>query len=153
MESVFLYHCELWTTTKTINDQIDAFHRRLLRYAIGTRYPHIVSNDTLYDMTKCEPWSKTIKKRRLSWFGHLLRMDDDVPARIALKEALVPSKRKRGRPTTNWLAIIKQDLESMNIKSNLTNPETFKEIETICSDRDEWKARCSMRGNLRVASD
>ena len=27
-ECIFLYNCELWTTTKTINDSIDAFHRR-----------------------------------------------------------------------------------------------------------------------------
>ena len=42
--SIFLYHSELWTLTKTLSDSIDAFHRRQLRYAIGIVYPRVISN-------------------------------------------------------------------------------------------------------------
>ena len=33
-ECIFLYNCELGTTTKTINDSIDSFHRPQLQYAL-----------------------------------------------------------------------------------------------------------------------
>ena len=47
-ECIFLYNCELWTMTKTINDSIDAFHRRQLRYALGIKYPRVITNQQLY---------------------------------------------------------------------------------------------------------
>ena len=70
--SIFLYNSELWTLTKTLEDKIDAFQRRQLRYALGIFWPRIISNDELYEITNVEPWSKTIKRRRLNWLGHLL---------------------------------------------------------------------------------
>ena len=72
-ECIFLYNCELWTTTKTINNSIDSFHRRQLRYALGIIYPRVITNQQLYDVTKCEPWSVVTERRRLSWLGHLMR--------------------------------------------------------------------------------
>ena len=68
-ECIFLYNCELWTTTKTINDSIDYFHRRQLRYALGIKYPRVITNQQLYDVTKCEPWSIVTERRRLSWLA------------------------------------------------------------------------------------
>ena len=44
MESVFLYHLEIWSTNKTINGSIAAFHRRPLCYAKGIEYPKIMSD-------------------------------------------------------------------------------------------------------------
>ena len=42
IESTLLYNCELWTMTRTLNDRTDAYHQRMLRYAIGITYPKIV---------------------------------------------------------------------------------------------------------------
>ena len=89
-ECIFLYNCELWTTTKTINDSIDAFHRRQLRYALGIKYPRVITNQQLYDVTKCEPWSIVTERRRLSWLGHMMRLNPETPARHSFKEALRP---------------------------------------------------------------
>ena len=96
-ECIFLYNCELWTATKTINDSIESFHRRQLRYALGIKYPRVIINQQLYDVTKCEPWSNT-ERRRLSWLGHLMRLNPETPASQSFKEALRPVKRKPGRP-------------------------------------------------------
>ena len=79
--SIFLYHSELWTLTKTLSDSIDAFHLGQLRYTIGIVYPRVISNAKLYKLTKAEPWSKTIERRRCSWICHLMRLDPEVPAR------------------------------------------------------------------------
>ena len=127
------------------------FHRRLLRYALDIHYPRVITNCDLYEMTECEPWSATIKMRRLSWLGHLMRMDPEVPARVALQEALKPAKRKRGRPPTTWTTIIQQDLVSLNISTKLNNNQSaIEELESLCGDRKEWMARCRMRGNPRA---
>ena len=47
--SVFLYNTELWAVNKTLNDKIDSFHRRILRYAINMKWPKLINNQlTVY---------------------------------------------------------------------------------------------------------
>ena len=101
--SVFLYNSELWTVTATIEKQIDAFQRRLLPQAINIRWPKKITSEELYGRTKEEKWSRKIKRRRLNWLGHLMRMDTQTPARKSLTEALTPAKKKRGKPPMTWL--------------------------------------------------
>ena len=67
-----LYNSELWALTSTMNNKLDAFHRRILRYAMGFHWPKKISNEDLYRMTKPIPLSRIIQKERLSWFGHLM---------------------------------------------------------------------------------
>ena len=144
-ECIFLYNCELWTTTKTINDSIDSFRRRQLRYALGIKYPRVITNQQLYDVTKCEPWSVVTERRRLSWLGHLMRLNPETPARQSFKEALRPVKRKPGRPLMTWITTIQQDLSKRDIHINLRDISAIEKLESMCHDRVGWTARCSMR--------
>lgn len=50
-------------------------------------------------MINVEPRTKTIKRRKLKRAGHLMRLLDDAPAKLSLKEYL-------GRPKTTWLKTI-----------------------------------------------
>ena len=134
-ECIFLYNCELWTTTKTINDSIDAFHRRQLRYALGIKYPRVITNQQLYDVTKCEPWSIVTERRQLSWLGHLISLNPETPARQSFKEALRPVKRKPGRPPMTWITTIQQDLSKRDIHINLRNISAIEKLESMCHDR------------------
>ena len=119
VSSVFLYNSELWCMNKSISEVIDAFHRKQLRYAIGVRYPRTMSNEVLYEVTKVEKWSRTIKRRRLNWLGHLMRLPQNTAARLALNEHLRTTKNKQGRPKTTWMKTIKKDLEIIGIIINL----------------------------------
>ena len=132
--SVFLYNSELWGVSESDNKSIDAFHRRLLRRALGIRWPRKVSNEKLYQISKAESWSSIIARRRFTFLGHILRLHHDTPA----KECFRPSHRKRGRPQTTWTSTIKKDLEKVNIQIKLDNPETIRTLETAASDRKHW---------------
>ena len=130
--SVFLYNTEIWGMNNTLSEKIDSFHRRILRYAIDIKWPKKISNQRLYETTKCEKWSKIIKRRRLNFLGHIMRLDTNTPVRIALKEALLPVVNKRGRPKFTWLktvfddlfggGIIVNTLESQKMSSTLYTP-------------------------------
>ena len=120
---IFLYNSELWSINKTTESIIDNFHRKQLRYAINYHWPKKISNINLYQITKVEPWSKSIKRRRLNWLGHLMRLNENTPARSALDEALTPTKRPVGRPETRWIDTIKADLQNNNIHLNLKNKQ------------------------------
>ena len=129
--------CELWTTTKTTNDSIDSFRRRQLRYA------RVITNQQIYDITKCEPWSVVTERRRLTWLGHLMRLNPETPAGQSFKEALRPVKRKPGRPPITWITTIQQDLSKRDIHINLRDISAIEKLESMCHDRVGWKARCS----------
>ena len=57
-----------------------------MRKILDIKWPKKISNEKLYETTKITQWSKTIKKRRLQWYGHL-RLPEETPAKAALREA------------------------------------------------------------------
>ena len=58
--------------------------RKFLRQIVRTKW---IKNSVLYTSCQIIPWSVTILQRRLTWFGHLNRLPDKAPAKIAFKEA------------------------------------------------------------------
>ena len=114
--SIFLYNCELWGLTETQRDSIDAFHRRLLRTAVlNVKWPRKMSNVEVYERTGALPWSNIIQTRQLSWFGHLIRLPENTPAKIALRNILQPFSRPQGRPPTTWLSSMKKLFSEMGL--------------------------------------
>ena len=122
--SVFLYNSELWTLTDTLEKQIDSFQRWMLKRVIIICWPKVLSNEILYEKTETIEWNVIIRKRRLDWLGHLMRLDKKTPVRLALYESLQPVQRKRGRPCSAWIKIIEQDLSLVDIKFNLNKKNT-----------------------------
>ena len=80
VSSVFLYNCETWALTKTLENTIDLFQQSLLRIALlNVKWLNIATNDAVYAITRQIPWSKVIRRIELSWLGHLFRLSDDIP--------------------------------------------------------------------------
>ena len=108
---VFLYNSDLWTLTKMLENQIDSFQRQILRsYVLNSRWLKIVKNEDVYEKTKTEPWSNKIEKKRIKWFGHLMRLDENTPALKVLTVALIQSKRPQGRPKCTWLECMQNQI-------------------------------------------
>ena len=140
--SIFLYNSELWTLTETQQQQIDSFHRRLLRRVIDIRWPKIISNDDLYKKVGVEKWSDTIRRRRLNWLGHLMRLDEETPVRRSLREALTDVKRKVGRPCLTWIKVIEKDLAKIDIDLDVngsTPDELLQKLVDLTKDRKKWR--------------
>ena len=89
---------------------------------------------------KFTPWSKKIKRRRLSWLGHLLRLHPDTPARKALVATLNPNlNRKVGHPPTTWTTVINKDLKEINKNLSLDTKNSINFLETLCADRENYR--------------
>ena len=121
IQSIFLYNSELWTLTKKLESTVDVFQRNILRKILDIRWPKKISNNTIYETTKAETWSKTIKRRRLQWYGHLLRLPENTPAKEALKEARSFACKPKGGQKLTWLKIIDRDLKDIQIKVVVAN--------------------------------
>ena len=84
VSSVFLYNCKTWTLTKTLENMIDSFQRRLLTIAVpnlkcGSQSLNIATNDTVCVATKQISWFQLITRRELSWLGHRFPLSNDAP--------------------------------------------------------------------------
>ena len=141
--SVFLFNCELWTLRKAQEEQIDTFQRKQLRRIIKIRWPRIISNQNLYDIIKVEKWSKEIKRRRLSWLGHLLRLPEEATTKRTLYEALRPVKKPKGKPKLTWLGLIDKDLGGQGLNVKDTN-----KLKKLANNRNTWSGiiRLAMSG-------
>ena len=135
VKSIFLYNSELWTLTKELENTIDVFQRSLLRRTLGIYWHDKVTNTELYRRANTTEWSREIKHRRLKWFGHLLRLPNETPAKQALRAALTPVKRPRGKPKLTWLGLIQKDLAKINIRVSLENLE---DLIKLANERSRW---------------
>ena len=127
--SIFLYNAELWTLSHKAKVKIDTFQRKFLRQIVKSKW---IKNSVFYKQCKTIPWSVTIKQKRLNWFGHLNRLPDQAPAKIAFKEALFrPPKKLRGGQPLNWLHTIKRDFKEINI--------SLEEAIKLTKDRQGYK--------------
>ena len=135
-----IYISELWTTIHMVKEKIDCIQRRFLRKILGTKWPNVINNKKLCEITKQKAWSENVRKRAMRWLGHLMRLDPETPARRALNEYTRKGKRPTGRPKETWLSIIWKSLRLNEIEVDFSNDETMiRDLENICADRKGWR--------------
>ena len=126
-----LYNSELWTLTKDLEESLNIFQRKLLRRMLHVKLTDKIRNEELYRRGKQKEISTEIKRRRLNWLGHLKRLPDGTPAKLALEEYLRKTKRKRGRPKQTWVALINSDLKPMGKTINTLTENEYR--------RESWR--------------
>jgi len=134
ISSIFLYNSELWTLTKELENKINVFQRSLMKKLLKIHYPFLITNIELYKRMNMNEWSKEIRIRRMKWLGHLLRLNENSPASIALKETNKTSGKKKTGNHQTWRKLVNTDLKE--IDQNLS-VEDIK-LETITEDRKVW---------------
>ena len=92
---------EAWTLTKKEEQAVLIFERKILRIIYGFKYEKgewkSRTNRELEEMSKGENIVKWIKGERISWLGHLERMEvDRMPQKIFTQE--LEGTRRRGSP-------------------------------------------------------
>ena len=85
------YGVEAWTLTKKEEQATLIFERKMFRRIYGPKYENgewkSRTNRELEEMSKGENIVKWIKGRRISWIGHVERMEEDtMPKRSSLKK-------------------------------------------------------------------
>ena len=90
---------------------LDVSQRNYLRVVLGTRLTDGISNSSLDEKCDSIPSFRSIRKERLRWIGHILRMKDDRLSKIVLFGHPSGAKRKAGRPRLGWEDVINKDLK------------------------------------------
>ena len=84
---VVSYGAEAWTLTKNEEQALLLFERKMFRRIYGPKYENgewkSRSNREIEEMSKGENTVKWVKRQRISWLGHLERMEEDrMPKKI-----------------------------------------------------------------------
>lgn len=113
--------------------KLDVADNRFVRNILKIHWDDFISTKQIHGKYQFISVSSLLKKFRLSWFGHLTRMN---VCRWAKRMVYwYPKvKRKRGRPRVTWLDVVREDLISMNLQ--------LQEVERKVKDRKEWKKLC-----------
>ena len=128
-----MYGTGLWTMNKDLENKVDTLHRLFLRQILGVFYPIIITNDHLYQTTKEAKRTKEIKKSRLRWTGHLLRLPNNTPVRLAVVQTMKQSRKPRGRTKRTWIELNNEDLKTCGLGSIYD-----KGTEQKANDRALW---------------
>jgi len=104
---------EAWTLTKKEEQALLIFERKIFRRVYGPTYENgewkSQTNREVEEMSKGENIVKWIKWQRISWLGHLERMEEvRMPKKIFTQE--LEGTRRRGRPRKRRKEEVERDL-------------------------------------------
>jgi hypothetical protein len=118
--------------TKKEEQAVLIFGRKIFRRIYGPKYEDGEwknrTNWELEDLNKGEYIVKWIKGQRISWLGHLERMEKvRMPKKIFIQE--LEGTRRRGRPRKGWREEVERDLQVLGVR---------RRTELVI-DRDKWR--------------
>ena len=122
-------------------NKLNTCHRKHLRKICNIYWPKgVISNKELYRRCGVFPIMERVRKARWTLLGHILRMDDNCPAKVALRYAVDCSeflRGRRGRPQSNLFSFLVNDLKEHNIQ--LANVNDLCELITYAKNRAMWR--------------
>jgi len=123
--------------TKKEEQALLIFERKIFRGIYGPKYEDgewkSRTNREIEELSKGENIVKWIKGQRISWLGHLERMEDRMSEKIFTQE--LEGTRRRGRPRKGWREEVERNLQVLGVRR-------WRELMI---DREKW------RGNVRQA--
>jgi hypothetical protein len=123
---------ETWTMAKKEEQALLVFERKIFRRIYGPKYKNgewkTRMNRESEEISKGENIVKWIKVQRISWLGHLERMEENRMPKIIFSQEL-EGMRRRGRPRKRWKEEVERDLQVLGVRR-------WRELAT---DRKNWQ--------------
>lgn len=122
------YGSESWTLRKSTKQKLEVFEMRCLRSILGVSLRDKMRNvDIRRQLDMNTTITDVVTKRRLKWFGHVIRMPAcRLPNQAYHNDFDTP--RQRGRPPLRWKDQIKDDAQI-----------PLPEAELLATTRLEWR--------------
>jgi len=105
---------------KSDERKLEAFHMSCQRHILRIRWFHHVTNAEVTSQTEQEDLTRHIHRRRAVVFGHVRRLPEEAPGRMAMRLAVDTRaggrpdnnphwKRRPGRPRHSWVRQVETD--------------------------------------------
>jgi len=124
---VVSFGSKTWMMKKKEEQSLLIFEKKIYRRIYGPKYENgewnSRTNRELEEMSKGENIVKWIKRQRISWLGHLERMEEDrMPKKIFTQEL-------EGKTRKGWKEEVERDLQMLGVRR-------WTELVT---ERKKWK--------------
>jgi len=128
---IVAYGAETWKMTKKEEQALLIFERKIFRRIYGPKYENgewkSRTNRELEEMSKVKNIVKWIKGQRISWLGHLAKMEEDrMPKKFTQQ---LEGTNRRARPSKGWREEGERDLQVLGVRR-------WRELVT---DRTKWR--------------
>ena len=132
VRSVMLYGSETWAVKVDDTRRLERTEMRMVRWMCGAslnpqREGNRIPSEELRRRLGIECISDVMRRGRLSWFGHLERMNENSQVE-KVRNMVVDGPFCRNAPRKTWNSVISDDLKKLKL-----NPRTAK-------DRNAWNA-------------
>lgn len=135
VRTVLLYGAECWKMTKNDTQKCETFQNKCLRRILKVFWPRKITNIELREKANIAPIEESVRKKRWTYIGHILRRETSDNRRVALQWA-PEGKRKKGRPKETWRRMVEKERNNMGWKS-------WEAAAKEAADRKRWKELCS----------
>ena len=144
---VLVYGCSTWTLRQEHYSKLRTVHHRVLLRIIGAqrkRSDHrMTSYNRALEITRCESIETTLRTRRLSRAGALIRMSGGrLPERIVFENLEGAVRRGRGGKEKEWTDCEQSDIQAFGIaedwKATALGTEVW--VETVAEGGQRFTA-------------
>ena len=140
--SILTYNSETWTLKETDMHRLRVFEMAVLRRICGVSLRDRWRNEDIKDrLGISEDIVRIIQRKRLTYFGHVVRMENDRIPKLMI-DGRLHGTRPQGRPRKKWIDGIMEDCNEMDI--------SLIQATRSAEDRNLWRSmvtglpRCSL---------
>ena len=94
--SLLMYEAETWAMKARVSQRLRATERRMLRMICGVMLKDMVESTVIASRVGVDDLGEHLRQKRLRWFGHIARRDEEVAIKKVFEFKI--GRRKRGRP-------------------------------------------------------
>jgi exonuclease III len=141
-----LYNCSSWACSDKLLMTLNSTARSKLMKIFGFRWYHHTSYDFLIKLCRLlgvdmYPLHLIVKLYRLTFFGHIVRMDGSRLLKQLIFGEHAEGSRPVGRPRITWIDCIKKDLVDFGIcvEGDLKTDDGWLTLKTKIESRSVWR--------------
>ena len=112
-----MYGAETLALKKAQENKLEVAEIRMVRWMCTVTKLDKIRNERIRGTTKEREITKKVQERRLKWYGHVMRREEQYIGRSAM-EMKVQGRRKRGRPKRRWLDKVKDDIKENGVSAD-----------------------------------
>ena len=104
-----------WPIKRAQEGKLEFAEMRMLMWMLGVTRRDKVRNSLIRGTAKITEVTKKVQERRMQWFGHIKRREEEYVGRRIL-DMEVEGRRQRGRPKKRWKDCIGEDLRERGLR-------------------------------------
>ena len=145
---VLMYGCETMPLRKKDESKMEAFEMGCWRQMLAISYHDRITNEeVLRRLRNPSLCTDELRKRRLSYLGHVMRMGPERLARRALLAEPAANWKNSGGSRQTWRKVVFKDLEPLHLERVYRSRTLWwaddwknKILPDVCTDRPRWRA-------------